>query len=103
MPRRSTRLGQSSGCNREAVAACCPCRCNPGAPMNLRPLLEDLTLRTARATLEEQEAKARAALACEEREKLAREFVFDVYVKELGRETAVRALNRIRLVETPAK
>jgi hypothetical protein len=49
--------------------------------------------------VEEARLKVRAALACAEREELAKEYVFEVMARELGRETAMRALRRIRLLD----
>jgi hypothetical protein len=52
--------------------------------------------------VEEARLKVRAALACAEREELAKEYVFEVMAREIGREGAMRELSRIRLVETAA-
>lgn len=59
--------------------------------------------RMCELALQEQEAKARAAKAIADREELTREYVFEVMTKEVGRDAAMRALQRIRLVEAPAK
>jgi hypothetical protein len=64
--------------------------------------ITELEARLRSAILEEQMQKIRAATALAEREELCREFVFETMARELGRDTAMRALQRIRLVDRTA-
>ena len=51
--------------------------------------------------VEKAEEELRTAKIIAEREELTREFTFEVMARECGRETAMRALQRIRLVDLP--
>jgi hypothetical protein len=59
----------------------------------------DFRQRLYAAGIEKAELDTRAARAVAEREEMHREFVFELAAKELGRETAMRILNRIRLLD----
>ncbi len=53
--------------------------------------------------IEKMELEVRAARATAEREELYKEFVLELMAKEIGREKAMHALNRIRLLEVGTK
>lgn len=63
--------------------------------------MRNLALMQQERAVEKANAELRAAEALAEREALTREFVFEMMAQECGRDVAMRALSRIRLLAAP--
>lgn len=66
----------------------------PPAPLPKRSMFEQ---RLQELALEELALKVRAARAIAEREELTREFVYEMFCREGGKEAALRALQRLKI------